>query len=451
MSALRRIPSWRLLLTCFAVIALLFAATKVVTGARGRSLHASIDRAMSDALTSAELISRMGRDLEGERSLFDTHILEKQNVAMSRIDARIGAMQRDFVSAAAAYAPLADEPEEARVWGALQKERTDVQPLVDDMLALSRENRDTEARHALGPVDEHYMRLIDNVGRLATLNRVGVTRTLAALDNAQKEMNLLVGGLAIFGIGLTLLVGGGAMSLVHRREGQLVSQSALLEARNRELDAFAGRVAHDLRGPLTSMRLAVWRLNKLVPEGSPASVQVDRAIERMDTLIRDLLSLSRVENRARDGTCDPAIVAADVRDDLSLRMEAAAGTLQLEVEPAQVRCSEGLLIEALTNLADNALKYHRPDEPPRVTLTGHPIGQHYELKVRDNGIGMSIDERRQAFAPFYRAHRDPTAPGSGLGLSIVKRIAEASGGDVTIDSALGQGTTFVLHLPLVEG
>ena len=106
---------------------------------------------------------------------------------MSRIDARIGALQRDFVSAAAAYAPLADEPEEARVWGALQKEVNDVQPLVDDMLALSRENRDTEARLALGPVDEHYMRLIDNVGRLATLNRVGVTRTLAALDNAQKR------------------------------------------------------------------------------------------------------------------------------------------------------------------------------------------------------------------------------------------------------------------------
>ena len=116
-----------------------------------------------------------------------------------------------------------------------------------------------------------------------------------------------------------------------------------------------------------------------------------------------------------------------------------------------MRCPEGLLTEALINLADNALKYRRPDEPPRVKMSGHTVGRRYELRVADNGIGMSLDERRQAFAPFYRAHRDPSAPGSGLGLSIVKRIAEASGGDVAVDSALGVGTTFVMHLPLVDG
>jgi len=451
MSALRRMRTWRLLLTCFGVIALLFAATKVVTWARGRTLHASIDRAMEDALTSAELISRMGRDLEGQRGLFDTHILERENVEMSRTEARLNALQRDFASASAAYSPLADDAEERRIWQSLQKDVSDVQPQIDELIALSRQNRDPEARQLLGTVDQRYVKVMDDVGRLATLNRVGVTRTLAALDSAQSELNLLVGGLALLGIALTALVGGGAMSLVHQREAQLMTQSALLEERNRELDAFAGRVAHDLRGPLTSMRLAVWRLVKLVPAGSAPSTQVDRAIERMDMLIKDLLSLSRIESRARDGSCDPASVAADVRDDLSLRMAEVSGTLEVAVEPAKVRCSEGLLTEALTNLTDNALKYRRPDEAPRVSMTGHPVGRHYELRIADNGIGMSIDERKQAFAPFYRAHREPTAPGSGLGLSIVKRIAEASGGDVSVDSALGQGTTFVLHLPLVDG
>ena len=149
--------------------------------------------------------------------------------------------------------------------------------------------------------------------------------------------------------------------------------------------------------------------------------------------------------------CDPSSVAAGVGDDMSARLEAVAGSLHIEVEPARVRCAEGLLTEALVNLADNALKYCRPDEPPRVALTGRTVGHRYELRVADNGIGMSFDERKQAFAPFYRAHRDPSAPGSGLGLSIVKRIAEASGGDVLVDSALGKGTTFVMHLPLVDG
>jgi signal transduction histidine kinase len=280
---------------------------------------------------------------------------------------------------------------------------------------------------------------------------VGVTRTLAMLDRAQRDLNLFIGGLALAGIALTALVGGAAMSLVHRREGQLLRQSTLLEERNRELDAFAGRVAHDLRGPLTSMRLATWRVDQLLPDGSQPSAQMSRAIERMDVLIRDLLALSRVETRAREGMCNPAAVAAGVREDLTPRVEAVSGSMDVLVEPARVRCPEGLLTEALTNLADNALKYRRPDEPPRVALTGRTVGHHYELRVADNGIGMSLDERRQAFAPFYRAHREPTAPGSGLGLSIVKRIAEASGGDVIVDSALGEGTTFVLHLPLVDG
>ncbi|HEY2745890.1 MAG TPA: ATP-binding protein [Polyangia bacterium] len=445
---LRRVPSWRLLLSCFAVIVLIFVTTKLVTWARGRALHASIERAMNDALTAAELVSRLGRDLEGERALFDTHILERQGAAMTRIEARLDELDRDFEATAQSYAPLADDPEERRVWRALQSDVLAVKPQVAAVLAASRADRDLEARTALSLVDAHYARIMEDVGRLVTLNRVGVTRALAALDRDENDLNFLIGALALAGIVLTAFGGAAAMRLVHRRERELVQQSTLLQERNRELDAFAGRVAHDLRGPLTSMRLAVWRIVKQLPEGAAPTAAAERAIERMDILIRDLLSLSRVETRAHDGVCDPARVAAGVEDDLSPRVAAAAGSLRIEVEPARVRCTEGLLTEALINLADNALKYCRPDEPPRVALTGRAVGPRYELRVADNGIGMSMDETRQAFAPFYRARRDPSAPGSGLGLSIVKRIAEASGGDVAIDSALGQGTTFVLHFPL---
>ena len=129
-------------------------------------------------------------------------------------------------------------------------------------------------------------------------------------------------------------------------------------------------------------------------------------------------------------------------------IDAAAATLELEVEPARVCCGEGLLTEALANLADNALKYRRPDAPPRITISGRGNGRRYELRVADNGIGMSPDERRQAFSPFYRALRDREVHGTGLGLSIVKRIAEANGGEVAVESTLGEGTTFVIRLLL---
>ena len=143
---LRRVPSWRLLLTCFAVIALLFAATKGVTWARGRVLHAAIERAMDDALTSAELISRLGRDLEGERALFDTHILEHENAGMARVETRLNALELDFSAAAAAYAPLADDPEEARVWQTLQARRRRRAPArAADARALARQPRHRRA------------------------------------------------------------------------------------------------------------------------------------------------------------------------------------------------------------------------------------------------------------------------------------------------------------------
>jgi signal transduction histidine kinase len=432
------------------LIACLFVATRVVTSYRGRQLHAVTDKTMRDALTSAELIGRMGRDLSAQRQVIDTHIAAQDRAGMAAADARLVFLDKDFVEASTEYAPLADLPEEVRVWRSLVTDVSATRPYMTAVLDLSHQNRDAEARQQLPPLDERFALLADEIGQLVTLNRVGVTRSLAELDRMQNELNLLIAGLALAGILLTGIVGSAAIGLVHRREQQLTRYSLRLEEQNRELDAFAGRVAHDLRSPLTGMRLALWRLVNDLPEGSVDTTFVDRSIGRMDALIHDLLSLSRIEALAREGSCDPSAVASALRDELAPKLEAADGTIQVEVEPACVRCGEGLLTEALSNLADNAIKYHRPDAPPRITITGHGEGRSYELRVADNGIGMTQDERRKLFAPFFRARRDRKVHGTGLGLSIVKRIAEANGGDVAVESTLGQGTTFVIRLLLGE-
>ena len=122
---------------------------------------------------------------------------------MARIETRLELLERDFNVAAAGYAPLADDPEEARVWQALQGDVAAAHPLVEQHAGALARQRDKEARQALALVDDRYARINADVGRLVTLNRVGVTRALAALDRAQGELNLLVGGLALAGIVLT--------------------------------------------------------------------------------------------------------------------------------------------------------------------------------------------------------------------------------------------------------
>jgi len=171
----------------------------------------------------------------------------------------------------------------------------------------------------------------------------------------------------------------------------------------------------------------------------------------MEAVIEDLLALSRIgESTARDGVGDPALVAAQVRDDLAPRLESEAVTMQLAVEPAKVRCAEGLLRQAVSNLVDNAVKYRRPDVQASIDMVGHAAGKEYELRVSDNGVGMSYNEARQAFDPFFRAMRVREQQGTGLGLAIVKRVIEASGGSVVVDSRLGQGTTFIIRLSLAS-
>ena len=111
-------------------------------------------------------------------------------------------------------------------------------------------------------------------------------------------------------------------------------------------------------------------------------------------------------------------------------------------------CGAGLLRQVLWNLAENGLKYRRRDVAAELEIEGHATEKSYDLRVSDNGIGMSLDEASHIFDPFYRAPRVREVPGTGLGLSIVKRIVHASGGTVAVSSKLGEGSTFIVNFPL---
>src|SRR5262249_50281560 len=154
--------------------------------------------------------------------------------------------------------------------------------------------------------------------------------------------------------------------------------------RNRELDAFAGRVAHDLRGPLTTVSFAASRLSRKVPEAGGISEMLRKSVSRMDSLISDMLALARVTVADPNAVCDPVAAVKQVKEELDERLQKDDVVVRYELEPATVRCVESHLRQVLYNLTDNALKYRRPDVRSEVAIEGHTLQGRYELVVRDN-------------------------------------------------------------------
>jgi signal transduction histidine kinase len=295
-----------------------------------------------------------------------------------------------------------------------------------------------------------YAEIHDSIAVLLAMNRSNTARTLDEVRAAHRTAVRRVQNLAIAGIALSLVVGVFTARVLRQRQERLHRYSTALEEKNRELDAFAGRVAHDLRGPLNTMNLATSRLTRQWPQAEETSATLRRATNRMGLLIDDLLSLSRLTTAEANAVSDPARAAAQVRDDLVPGLQDTDVAVRVDVQPAKVRCGESLLRQVLWNLVENSVKYRRREVHTEVDIRGRPSDDSYELSVRDNGSGMSPDEARRAFEPLFRGEHAREQPGTGLGLSIVKRVIDASGGTITIESHLGEGTTFCTSLPLAK-
>jgi len=144
------------------------------------------------------------------------------------------------------------------------------------------------------------------------------------------------------------------------------------------------------------------------------------------------------------------LIASSLDEELTSKVDSVNGVLRIDLETANVRCSEVLLRQVLWNIGENAVKYRRPDTQLEIRIQGRKFGLSYEFRMSDNGAGMSAEDAAHAFDPFFRASAVRSTPGTGLGLSIVKRVVEASGGHASVTSELGKGTTFVIALPLVQ-
>ncbi len=241
----------------------------------------------------------------------------------------------------------------------------------------------------------------------------------------------------------------GSVSGVLLTLDDVTSQEALETTRQK----FISNVSHELKTPVTAIRIAAENLQEEhLEEGARASAQsIMRSVDRLTLLLGDLSELSRIESGALHLAPVPLNLQAfldTLLKDLQPRSEACGVHLALEVEapPEAVILVDPLrLHQVIENLASNALKFSPPGG--RVDLTVRITGQGQIWEVRDQGPGIPEAEQGRIFERFYRAQGAKAKPGTGLGLAIVKHLCRLMGGEVSVESRPGEGATFRVILP----
>ena len=231
------------------------------------------------------------------------------------------------------------------------------------------------------------------------------------------------------------------------------------ETRIRKLERlrseFVANVTHELKTPLTSIRGSIELLKSTDRDEKTRRYfydVLDIEAERLQHLIDDMLVLSQIENAKEDPSARPCSVAQAARNCVG-RLQPVAEkngiSMRVQVDESMfVSCSPTRLEQLLGNLIENAIKYNVPGG--RVDVFGVKQRQTAVIRVRDTGIGIAPEHFNRLFERFYRvdASRSREIGGTGLGLSIVKHLAVLYGGEVSVESQPGKGSTFTVRLPM---
>jgi PAS domain S-box-containing protein len=227
-----------------------------------------------------------------------------------------------------------------------------------------------------------------------------------------------------------------------------------LARKNRELEHYVHTVSHDLRSPLVSL-LGFTRLLRedygeiLGDKGAHFLNRVEQAGRTMENLIHDLLELSQIGRTSRPDTLvDPRGVLQQLSAELKPRLDAKGVRLLVPTDPPPLRCDRTRLYQIFSNLIGNALDHMGETEGAQVEVEIVEDGDDHEIRVSDNGRGIDARHHARIFEIFQSlAPRADGERGTGVGLSIVKKIAESHGGSVCVESGPGQGATFRVRLP----
>jgi two-component system phosphate regulon sensor histidine kinase PhoR len=243
---------------------------------------------------------------------------------------------------------------------------------------------------------------------------------------------------------------------VERQGGAILVVSDITELRRLEQvrKEFVANASHELKTPLASIRAcAETLLDGAWEEDAPRQhflTTIEEQSERLDKIVRDMLALTRAESDVR-----PALTQLDLQPvvDLCVQRQAAAAarkSVKVEVQPPPtpvvVLADDEALQQIIDNLLDNAIKYN--NDGGTAVVRWRTEGDAAVLDVEDTGIGIPTGQLQRVFERFYRVDkaRSREVGGTGLGLSIVRHMVQSLGGNISVQSRLGKGSTFTVRL-----
>ncbi len=226
-----------------------------------------------------------------------------------------------------------------------------------------------------------------------------------------------------------------------------------LKETNQELENFVYTVSHDLKAPLRAINGFSGFLledygDKINEDGRHYLERIKNGVKQMQALIDDLLELSRlgrVSNPFEDVRV--SVLLGQIKDELQYQVKERNAKIDIKGGMPVINCDKVRIYQVFSNLLTNALKFTKKGIPPEIEIGCKNRDGEWEFYVKDNGMGIAEEYHKKIFEIFQRLHKPEEFEGTGIGLTIVRRVIELHGGNIRVESEEGRGATFFFTIP----
>ena len=439
-------------IVAFFLVVTLLAGVSAFTLWNELRTNERTDDLVESSLERARLIGVMRADAATLEKDVNDHINAQDEDDRREADNAISNVLDELKKISANYT-VNLPPGEAEIWNRLNETSQKMARSVRTTVKYANRKEAERARQHLDDLVVPISNELDDIANeLARKNAEETRQLLRQIEQLRLRTTILsstvVGIAVLFSVIIAFQV-----TRTLRRQGNTISEQLVeLGRRNSELDSFASRVAHDLVAPLSPLKgyLTLSRRKVADPEIKELLAQAESSTSRMSELVDALLRFCRA-GKPSDAAADLDTAVTTILLEASQAADAAHVVLDRHIEKeVRVACAPQLLQSIAQNIVSNAVKYTAGTAAAHVSVRVAREGSMGVLEVKDNGRGMSPHSLQNLYQPFFRGTEAPTLPGTGLGLATTKRLVDAHGGTIEIQSAEGRGTSVRVQLPLAK-